>query len=222
MLLKSTLKTLLISALYSELVSADNGGVDVSNMMMFGSGCPDGSVNIISSTDEKTVTVLFSSYYVETTDSKTFDRKSCNIAVPFNIPENKQVALYQLDYRGMFIGNVYFCSLLKRHCFLQIGYTWVPEGDDSETNLGVEYFFAGTKGPIVTRTYTEEEDIFISDKVPLVWSPCGGSEIFRINTSIKAKKGAKDDEDTFITIDSVDGTEDNTIALIYYFSEKEC
>merc|ERR1719413_200943 len=131
---------------------------------MFGSGCPDGSVNIISSTDEKTVTVLFSSYYVETTDSKTFDRKSCNIAVPFNIPENKQVALYQLDYRG---------------------YTWVPEGDDSETNLGVEYFFAGTKGPIVTRTYT-------------------------------------DDEDTFITIDSVDGTEDNTIALIYYFSEKEC
>ena len=39
---------------------------------------------------------------------------------------------------------------------------------------------------------------------------------------MKAKKGYADDEDTFITIDSVDGTEDNTISLIYYFSEKEC
>ena len=103
--LKSVLNMLLISAVYLELANADNGGgyVDVSNMKVFGSGCPDGSVNIISSTDEKTVTVLFSSYYVQTTDDKTFDRKSCNIAVPFNIPENKQVALYQLDYRGMFV-----------------------------------------------------------------------------------------------------------------------
>ena len=102
--LKSVLYMLLVSATYSSLVYSDNGGyVDVSNMKVFGSGCPDGSVNIISSTDEKTVTVLFSSYYVQTNDDKTFDRKSCNIAVPFNIPENKQVALYQLDYRGMFV-----------------------------------------------------------------------------------------------------------------------
>ena len=78
------------------------------------------------------------------------------------------------------------------------------------------------KGPAVTNTYTEESDIFISDKVPIAWSPCGGSEIFRVNTSIKAKKGSKDADDTFISIDSVDGTEDNTIALMYYFSEQDC
>ena len=104
--LKSILNILLISAVYLELANSDNGGgyIDLSDMKVFGSSCPDGSVNIISSTDEKTVTVLFSSYYVQTTNDKIFDCKSCNIAVPFNIPENKQVALYQLDYRGtMFV-----------------------------------------------------------------------------------------------------------------------
>merc|ERR1711982_8142 len=169
--------------------------------MVFGSGCPEGSVNIVASTDGKTFAILFSSYFAQTSDSKTFDRKSCNIAVPFNIDPNKQVALMGIDYRG---------------------YTWIPEGNETETNLGVEYFFAGTKGPIVTRTFNEEEDIVISDKVPMVWSPCGGSEIFRVNTSIKAKKKSKDNEDAFITIDSVDGTEDNTIAWVYYFNEQDC
>merc|ERR1711902_157120 len=175
--------------------------IDVEKMQIFGSGCPEGSVSVISSTDGNTVTVLFSGYYAQTDGRDTFDRKSCNLAVPFNIDPNKQVALYKIDYRG---------------------YTWVPEAEGSETNFGVEYFFAGTKGPVVTRTFNEEEDIVITDKVPMVWSPCGGSEIFRVNTSIKAKKKSKDNEDAFITIDSVDGTEDNTTALTYYFDEREC
>merc|ERR1711982_12362 len=125
--------------------------------MVFGSGCPEGSVNIVASTDGKTFAILFSSYFAQTSDSKTFDRKSCNIAVPFNIDPNKQVALMGIEYRG---------------------YSWIPDGNESETNLGVEYFFAGTKGPIVTRTFNEEEDIVISDKVPMVWSPCEDQKFF--------------------------------------------
>merc|ERR1719232_1549503 len=169
--------------------------IDLEKIQIFGSGCPEGSVSVISSSDGKKVSVLFSGYYAQTDGSDTFDRQSCNLAVPFNIDPNKQVGLYQIDYRG---------------------YTWVPEEDGSETNFGVEYFFAGAKGPIVTRTYENEEDIFITDTVPMVWSPCGGSEIFRINTSIRAKKGSKGDEDTFITVDSVDGKGDTTNALVYF------
>merc|ERR1711862_980952 len=168
---------------------------------VFGSGCPAGSVNIISSTDGKTVTVLFSGYYAQTEGFDTFDRKSCNLAVPFNINPNKQVALYQIDYRG---------------------YTWVPEDNGSETTFQVEYFFAGLKGPIVKRTYEEEEEIVITDTVPMIWSPCGGSEIFRINSSMIAKKENNDSQDAFITIDSVDGIEVNNTALTYYFDEREC
>jgi len=170
-------------------------------MKIFGSGCPKDSVNIISSTDGSTVTILFSGYYAQTEGKDKFDRKSCNLAVPFDINPNKQVALYRFDYRG---------------------YTYVPDQDGSETNFQVEYFFAGLKGPVVKRTYTEEENIAITDTVPMLWSPCGGSEIFRLNTSMNARKADKDDEDTFITIDSVDGIEDDSLALIYYFNEQDC
>jgi len=175
--------------------------IDVEKMQIFGSGCPEGSVSVISSTDGNTVTVLFSGYYAQTDGSDTFDRKSCNLAVPFNIDPNKQVGLYQIDYRG---------------------YTWVPEESGSETTFQVEYFFAGIKGAIVKRAYETEENIVITDTVPMIWSPCGGSEIFRINSSMGAKKEDKEDQDTFITIDSVDGMEVNSTALTYYFDEREC
>jgi len=191
----------ILSLFLIQNVSSQSYNIDAENMQVFGSGCPAGSVNVISSSDGNTVTVLFSGYYAQTEGIDTFDRKSCNLAVPFNINPNKQVALYQIDYRG---------------------YTWVPQDNGSETTFQVEYFFAGLKGPIVKRTYEEEENIVITDTVPMIWSPCGGSEIFRINTSIRAKKGGADAEDTFITIDSVDGTEDNSLALIYYFDEQEC
>ena len=107
MFLKSILKSFLITSLYSVVFSEDTErslkpfNVDAENMKVFGSGCPEGSVNIISSTDGKTVTVLFSNYYAQTSDSRMFDRKSCNIAVPFDIDPNKQIALFQIDYRGM-------------------------------------------------------------------------------------------------------------------------
>merc|ERR1711862_567138 len=138
--------------------------MDLEKMQIFGSGCGEGSVNVILST-----------------------------------------LTSKLDCMPLIIVATHMC--LKKMALKLL----------SKLN-----FFAGLKGPIVKRTYEEEEDIVISDKVPLLWSPCGGSEIFRINTSIRARKGSKDADDTFITIDSVDGTEDNTIALMYYFQEQDC
>ena len=64
-------------------------------MKVFGSGCPEGSANIISSTDEKTVSVLFSNYYAQTSDDKMFDHKSCNIDIPFDIDPDKQIAIFK-------------------------------------------------------------------------------------------------------------------------------
>ena len=114
----------MITSLYSVVFSEDTGrslkpfNVDAENMKVFGSGCPEGSVNIISSTDGKTVTVLFSNYYAQTSDGRTFDRKSCNIAVPFDIDPNKQIALFQIDYRGMCNrNNIIEFSFLKAYIF---------------------------------------------------------------------------------------------------------
>ena len=130
MFLNSILKSFFMTSSCSAAISEDAGrslkafNVDAENMMVFGSGCPEGNVNMISSTDGKTVTVLFSNYCAQTTDSRMFDRKSCNIAVPFDIDPNKQIALFQIDYRGTcnWINHRVLCSKSLQfflHCALQ-------------------------------------------------------------------------------------------------------
>merc|ERR1719273_1041806 len=51
----------------------------------FGSGCPEGSVEIIQSGDGQTVSVLFSEYISETSLDTTRARLSCNLAVPVDV-----------------------------------------------------------------------------------------------------------------------------------------
>merc|ERR1719469_263470 len=189
MFLKSILNTFLISYLIHN-VDCKSYDIDTDEMTIFGSGCPEG-VSVISSTDDNTLSVLFPGYYAETDGSDTSDRKSCSLAVPFDIDPNKQIALYQIDY---------------------FGFTWVPESEGSKTTFQLEYFFAGLMGPIVEKTYTKEGDKRIYNKVPLIASPCGGKEIFRIHTSITAKKGDVNDDEAFIGIDILD----------YSFEEQDC
>merc|ERR1719469_695196 len=190
MFLKSILNTFLISYLIQN-VDSKSYDINTNEMTIFGSGCPEGSVSLISSTDGNTVTVLFSRYSAQTDGSDTFDRKSCNLAVPFDIDPNKQISLYKIDYRG---------------------YTWVPESEGSKTTFQLQYFFAGLMGPSVKKTYTKEEDFHIYNMVPLMASPCGGKEMFRIHTSITAKKGDVNDDEASTVIDGLE----------FYFEEQDC
>jgi len=168
--------------------------------VLSGSGCPDGSVNIIPSTSGDKITILFTEYAAQTTGSYINDRKACLLAIPVDIEPFIAMGIIKVDYRG----NVH-----------------APEGS---ATFSAEYFFAGISGPKIEKEYEYfEDDIFISNEVSIntvVWSGCGSSEIFRINTAIVAEKDSEYSEDTKISIDSTDLKIDQY--FVYYMVTKPC
>jgi len=97
-----------------------------------GTGCPDGSASVTLSPDEKSLSIIFDEYYVEAGGStnKSFERKSCNIAIPVHVPQGLSVSILKIDYRG---------------------YNNIPSG--AKTTFNVEYFFAGAKGPTFSKSF---------------------------------------------------------------------
>jgi hypothetical protein len=170
-----------------------------------GSGCPKDTVAIIPSTDGQSVSVLYSQYSAATTTDAQRDRKSCNLAVPVDVTAGVSVGIFRVDYRG----NVY-----------------VPKTNDSFAQFDAEYYFAGERGPVVTKKFTpgSSKDLFISNEIAvaaIVWSPCGASTIFRVNSAITASKPKADkSEDVQIAIDSVDTTVQT--GFRYYLQTKTC
>ena len=115
---------LLASSLVATAAHADDIALGVPGYG--GTGCPDGSASVTLSPDQKSLSILFDNYVVEAGGStnKSFDRKSCNIAIPVHVPQGLSVSVIAIDYRG---------------------YNNIPTG--GKTTFNVEYFFAGMQGP---------------------------------------------------------------------------
>merc|ERR1711862_254978 len=176
----------------------------------FGSGCPDGSVEIVTSTDGQKVSVLFSQYIAETSSDEKRSRFICNLAVPVDVKAGYSIGIYQVDYRG---------------------FVDVPDVTGKEkAKFTAEYFFAGVQGPTQSKSFPAgfSDDFFLSDDVmvaSVVYSECGASTIFRINTSIMAQKDEEEDEsDVYIGIDTIDTTitQAMNMGFHYYITEQEC
>jgi hypothetical protein len=54
-----------------------------------GTGCPEGTVSATLSPDAKSLSLLFDHYQISVggATGKSFDRKSCNIAIPVHVPQ---------------------------------------------------------------------------------------------------------------------------------------
>jgi hypothetical protein len=165
-----------------------------------GTGCPDGSASVTLSPDAKSLSILFDEYYVEAGGStnKSFERKSCNIAIPVHVPQGLSVSILTIDYRG---------------------YNNIPSG--GKTTFGVEYFFAGQKGPTFNKTFNGplDKDYLITNKLQasaLVWSACGADVNLRTNSSIRVQ--TRQNKEALATVDS----EDINAAIKYQLQWKKC
>jgi hypothetical protein len=165
-----------------------------------GTGCPSGSVSTTLSPDTKSLSLLFDAYTVEAggDTGKSFDRKSCNIAIPVHVPQGLSVSVLQIDYRG---------------------YNNVPDG--AKTDFNVEYFFAGTRGPSFKKSFKGpiDDDYLIRNKLTaeaMIWSPCGAAVNLRTNSSIRVS--TKHNKQALATVDS----EDVNAAIIYQLQWKKC
>ncbi|MFM6928861.1 MAG: DUF4360 domain-containing protein [Bdellovibrio sp.] len=166
-----------------------------------GTGCPAGSASVTLSPDSSAISMLFDSYVTEAgnTTGRRVDRKSCNITVPVSVPNGYSVAVFQVDYRG---------------------FNLIPRG--ASNRFDVEYFWAGSQGPRVSRMFTgpQNDNFNITDNLvaqTLVWSPCGQSVNLRVNSSMMAQSNARM-EQTMGIVDSADVSS----GLIYHLQFRRC
>lgn len=165
-----------------------------------GTGCPAGTVSVTLSPDAKSLSLLFDQYQVAVggDTGKSFDRKSCNIAIPVHVPQGLSVSVLKIDYRG---------------------FNHLPQSATSQFN--VEYFFAGTRGPTFQRKFRGplDEDYLINNELTaeaIVWSGCGADVNLRTNSSMRVS--SLYNREALASIDS----QDVNAAIIYQLQWRKC
>jgi len=190
---------LLVSALmFSAPVFA--GDISLGTPGYGGTGCPEGTVSVTLSPDQKSLSLLFDQYQLSVggDTGKSFDRKSCNIAIPVHVPQGMSVSILKIDFRG---------------------FNHLPPSATSQFN--VEYFFAGTKGPAFQKKFSGplDEDYLINNELTaeaVVWSGCGADVNLRTNSSMKVKTVSN--KEAMASIDS----EDVNAAIVYQLQWRSC
>jgi len=180
---------------------ADIQGISLGNPSYGGTGCPAGSASVTLSPDATALSLLFDSYVAEAggNTGRRLDRKSCNVAVPVNVPGGFSVSVISVDYRG---------------------FNAVPAG--GMTQFNVEYFFAGSSGPRFQKTFVgpRNSDYLLTNTLiasALVWSPCGAQVNLRTNSSIQAISNQRNDQ-TLMAVDSVD----ISAGILYKLQWRQC
>lgn len=165
-----------------------------------GTGCPAGTVSVTLSPDAKSLSLLFDQYQVAVggDSGKSFDRKSCNIAIPVRVPQGLSVSILKIDFRG---------------------FNHLPQSASSQFN--VEYFFAGTRGPTFQRRFRGplDEDYLINNELTvqaIVWSDCGADVNLRTNSSMRVQTVGN--REAMASIDS----EDVSAGIIYQLQWRSC
>jgi Domain of unknown function (DUF4360) len=165
-----------------------------------GTGCPDGTVSATLSPDAKSLSLLFDQYQVAVggKTGKSFDRKSCNIAIPVHVPQGLSVSVLKIDFRG---------------------FNHLPVSATSQFN--VEYFFAGIRGPVFQQKFRGflDEDYLINNELTvqaIAWSGCGEDVNLRTNSSLRVKTVSN--KEAMASIDS----EDINAGIIYQLQWRQC
>jgi hypothetical protein len=179
----------LIASLVSPVL-AQRSSVEIKGASYGGNGCPGGSASVSVSPDGQELTILFDKF-IALGNNPSEARKSCNLSIPIRVPQGFQISLYDADYRG------YVAPATRG-------------------TLRAEYFFAGGRGPVFSRTFNGEVNYDVRDSlatVANVWSRCGDSLNMRVNASMAARGQG------MATVDSFDLAHRG---LIYHVRYRSC
>ncbi len=185
-------KLLLATALMTASISPAlaNPTVQILGASYGGNGCPDRSASVTVSPDGQELSILFDKFTAQGNVSAE-TRKNCNLSIPIKVPQGFQISIYDADYRGYVAPR-------------------------TTGNLRAEYFFAGTRGPVFSRTFNGETNYNVRDSlvtVANVWSRCGDSVNMRVNASMTARGAG------MATVDSFDLA---NRGLVYHVKYRTC
>jgi hypothetical protein len=162
--------TAFLSASLPALAKTESTAPTSVNLSYGGTGCPAGSISSSLSTDRSRLILKPSAFVVQVGQvglvpgpSKLFDRKSCSIAIPIDVPPGYQVAL------GVDIN----------------GFAHVESGS---ANIQSESFTAGSRDlpkKLAFKAGTSKEfKISDSSAVANKFSDCGQDAILRLSSSL--------------------------------------
>lgn len=193
---------LLFTAVVSWAMSANADSLKLGVPSYGGNGCPAGTASISVADDQQSLSVLFDAYSAEAgeTTGRRVDRKSCNLAIPVKVPQGYSLTVIGVDYRG---------------------FNAIP-GNGANTRFDVEYFWAGARGPRMTKQYRGPmtDSFQINHELlasTLVWSACGADVVLRVNSSATAISNNRMDQ-TMMIVDSAD----ISAGMIYHLQWKRC
>jgi hypothetical protein len=169
-----------------------------------GSGCRANTSFAQLASDGQSVSILLSHYAAMTNETHNRVRQACGFALPIEAVPGKSVGLYQVDFRG---------------------WAYVPDNQRSYGRFRNEYFFAGQRGPVSSKQYGPgaDEPIYTSTTIEVqsvIWSPCGGSTNFRINSDLIAYRGVEEVEQVQMQIDSMDATANGQVQV--FVDSRDC
>jgi hypothetical protein len=161
---------LALSILAISLPAYAQSGLRLGKASYGGTGCPAGTAAVALSADRQSLSLRFDRYQVAAGAGRSFDRKSCNLAVPLSVPAGISVAVVAVDYRGV---------------------NRLPAGAIAQ--FRAEYFFAGGRGPVLARAFDGplQGRFALSDTIAArLWSACGADVTLRANTSLRVSTSA--------------------------------
>jgi len=174
----ATVATLAAGSAYADRSGATSlvGAIRLGEPTMAGTGCPRGSVFAAWNESDGDIELVFEKFQAEAGGrrGKSLDRKACAVALPVQVPSGYSVSMQDQRLSGFAV---------------------LPSG--GKGTLNVESFFAGTRGPVLSKTLRgplAEGFAVSTEDLPDVWSACGQDVIVRMNMSVTAKTNGDRDQ----------------------------
>ncbi|GAB2868818.1 DUF4360 domain-containing protein [Lentzea nigeriaca] len=198
----AALFTLSSAPAHADTIPSDRVTIDV--VTVNGSGCRQGTAEVIVSSDNTSFWVIYSDYLAQAGKgaSATDFRKNCQLNLQVNIPQGFTYGIAEATYAGF--------------AHLERGATG---------NQWVNYYFQGQSANNVKKqTFAGPYDdnwsvTHRTEFADIVYAPCGEKRNLNVNSALRVDKGTSDtNTNSFMTMDYQRGE----VRTLFHFSWKRC
>jgi hypothetical protein len=186
------------------------GRIQVGNPAAGGNGCPAGTMQVVWAPDNLSFSILFDQFIAQAqgTRGQKRDVMACDALIPITLPDNMQMEITRVDYRG-FIMLPDQRSKAKLHAL----FNFRGRGGDGD-RLNLRFTFDGP----VADNYSISTDLLNNGNGPNPEvSPCGGQTQLRVYNQLVIQSPTRDSQ-AQATIDSIDGQAN----AVYYVNWRAC
>ncbi|GGM96169.1 hypothetical protein GCM10011609_37280 [Lentzea pudingi] len=198
----AVLFTLSSAPAHAATIPSERVTIDV--VTVNGSGCKQGTAEVIVSPDNTSFWVIYSDYLAQAGKgaAATDFRKNCQLTLQVNVPQGFSYGIAEATYGG--------------YGYLRPGATGYQS---------VNYYFAGQSATTTWKhTFTGpfDDNWSITHRTEfseIVWAPCGEKKNLNVNSALRVDKGTSDaNTNSFMTMDHQRGE----VRTLHHFSWKRC